>query len=247
MKKLLLLITGLLLLLSVDGQILRYSNYVAPTLPEDPPSSDPPSFLTSDGYTEMWFIDDEANVTKDGSNLVTVWDDLSSNDFDLANEGNGAEPTWSASGITFNGAGDQLWNTEINQAQPYVMYIVMRQLSWTTFDRLFGFQSSDIYLWQRTATPSVQFVANSTYSNIDGPTTSLGVVVVRLNGANSKIQINDGEPITFNGGAGATNDINIGKEEGHILVREIIVRSAADDSTNEAAILSYLMVKYGIN
>jgi len=31
MKKLLLLITGLLLLFSVEGQILRYSNYTAPT------------------------------------------------------------------------------------------------------------------------------------------------------------------------------------------------------------------------
>lgn len=34
MKKLLLLITGLLLLFSVEGQILRYSNYTAPTPPE---------------------------------------------------------------------------------------------------------------------------------------------------------------------------------------------------------------------
>lgn len=33
MKKLLLLITGLLLLFSVEGQILRYSNYTAPTPP----------------------------------------------------------------------------------------------------------------------------------------------------------------------------------------------------------------------
>jgi len=35
MKKLLLLITGLLLLFSAEGQILRYSNYTAPTPPEE--------------------------------------------------------------------------------------------------------------------------------------------------------------------------------------------------------------------
>ena len=35
MKKLLLLITSLFILASVEGQILRYSNYVAPTLPAE--------------------------------------------------------------------------------------------------------------------------------------------------------------------------------------------------------------------
>lgn len=334
MKKLLLLITGLLLLFSVDGQILRYGNYVAPipstilvnsidvwgtggattiatnggtlqmlkkTLPTNAADTSAtwsringtgtadisagglltaltngtvtvratandgsavygeevitisnqevtaPSFLTSDGYTEMWFIDDEANMTKNGSQLVTNWDDLSTNDFDLANEGNGAEPTWSSSGVTFNGTADQLWNTEINQAQPYVAYIVMSQLTWTIFDRLFGFQASDIYAWQRTASPSIQFVANSTYSNVDPVgLNTLFVFVVRLQGATSKVQINDGTPVTFNGGTGALNDFNIGKEEGNVLVREIIIRSVADDSTNETAILNYLMAKYGI-
>lgn len=40
MKKLFLLITGLLLLFSVEGQILRYSNYTAPTPPEEPLAED---------------------------------------------------------------------------------------------------------------------------------------------------------------------------------------------------------------
>jgi len=209
---------------------------------------DPPSFLTSDGYTEGWYIDDEANMTKDGSQLVTNWDDLSTNDFDLANEGNGAEPTWSSSGITFDGTTDQLWNVEFALAQPYVAYIVMSQVTWTIFDRLFTFQTSDVYAWQRTASPSIQFVANSTYSNVDPVgLNTLFVFVVRMQGATSKVQINDGTPVTFNGGTGTLNDLNFGKEEGNILVREIIIRSVADDSTNETIILNYLMDKYGIN
>jgi len=246
MKRLLAILTGLLLLLSVDGQILRYSNYVAPTLPEDPPSSDPPSFLTSDGYTEGWFIADEANVTKDVSDLVTEWDDLSSNDFDLANDGGTARPTWSVNGITFDGS-DQLYNIEHNQAQPYVMYMVINQTGWTNFDRVFTFQGSDFILTQRNASPTVQFGANGTYTNFDDLTANtLGVLVVRINGASSKLQVNAGTPTTFNSGAGNLNDFNIGKEETVMVVREIIIRSVADDSTNETAILDYLMTKYSI-
>jgi len=57
---------------------LRYSNYTA--IPqEEPPSSEPPSFLTSDGYTEAWYIANSANLTVDGSNYITQWNDLSGN------------------------------------------------------------------------------------------------------------------------------------------------------------------------
>ena len=39
MKKLLLLITALFILASVEGQILRYSNYTAPTPPVSRPDT----------------------------------------------------------------------------------------------------------------------------------------------------------------------------------------------------------------
>lgn len=70
MKKLLTLITGLLLLLSVDGQILRYSNYVAPIL-----STGGGESTLWDGLTAVFdlqetivpIVDEIANLTSIGT------------------------------------------------------------------------------------------------------------------------------------------------------------------------------------
>lgn len=64
MKKLLLLITGLLLLFSVEGQILRYSNYTAPT----PPEEETNDFLTN--LVAYWAFEESSGTLDDsqGSN-----------------------------------------------------------------------------------------------------------------------------------------------------------------------------------
>lgn len=334
MRKLLLLITGLLLLFSVDGQILRYSNYTAPTPPtvlvesisvwgtggattistnggtlqmlkktlptnaadttvtwsringtgtadisagglltaltngtvtaratandgsavygeEEITISNQevtaPSFLTSDEHTEVWLIDDEENMTKDASHLVTVWEDLSTNGFDFTNSGGGQRPTWSSSGVTFT-TGNVLYNSSMNIAQPWVVYLVFRQVSVTEFHDIISLDADiNSHIMQRP--DRLQFVANGVYNNVTGlGTTDLGLAIMRLNGASSKAQLNDGDPVTFNGGTDPINDVILNNFDygATIIIRELIIRSVADDSTNEAAILNYLMSKYGI-
>ena len=68
MKKLLLLITGLLLLFSVEGQILRYSNYTTPV----PPTPETNDFLTN--LVAYWKLDEASGTLADsqGSNDATT-------------------------------------------------------------------------------------------------------------------------------------------------------------------------------
>lgn len=77
MKKLLLLITGLLLLFSVEGQILRYSNYTAPAPPAA--SND---FLTN--LVAYWALEESSGTLTD-----------SQGDADMTNDG----ATYGATGI----------------------------------------------------------------------------------------------------------------------------------------------------
>jgi hypothetical protein len=69
MKKLLLLITGLLLFFSAEGQILRYSNYTAPVTPP----AETNDFLTS--LVAYWKLDEASGtlVDSDGANDMTAY------------------------------------------------------------------------------------------------------------------------------------------------------------------------------
>lgn len=66
MKKLLLLITGLFLLFSVEGQILRYSNYTAPVPPEETPE------FTSGDYEVVY----NAFATKPHADTADIFNDF---------------------------------------------------------------------------------------------------------------------------------------------------------------------------
>jgi hypothetical protein len=338
MKKLLLLITGLLLLFSVEGQILRYSNYTTPipseilvtsidvwgtggattistnggtlqmlkkTLPtnaadttvtwsrtngtgtadisagglltaltngtvtvratandgsavygeEDVTISNQvvaaPSFLTSDGYTEAWWIADAGNFTKTGGSpdYITWWFDETSNSIDLDAPNEGARPTYSANGILFDGT-DYLMSLNFDIPQPVCLYVVLRQITSDFFRRIFSFTSgSPVYNIEQRGTTYLRLnMGDGTIQIDNAPLNTWCVMRFFLNGQSSKVQVNNLSATTVveTMGTGATTEIVIAKGEANVEFKEIIVRSIDDSSTDEQAIVNYLMTKYSI-
>lgn len=71
MKKLLLLIIAFFLLVSANGQILRYSNYTVPAVPDTTSYKG----VIADGNTFGWYVFDDAS-TKQSAGTVYQWRDL---------------------------------------------------------------------------------------------------------------------------------------------------------------------------
>ena len=254
MKKLLLLITALFLLVSVDGQILRYSNYTAPTPPEEP-ASNAPSFLTSDGDTELWLIaSEESTITKDGSNLVNEWRDYLGSARKVVNtdENSMYYPLWTAGGVSFDGSVQYLTGA-FTLTQPETVYIVFTLETYATWRYIFDGITGDVGALLTETTNNVWNAYAGTVSS--GKTLSLNtayVAAITFNGASSVYQINDDTPITGNFGSSNMGGLTLGRTMGSagtnadVVIKEVIVRSASDSETNRNAVVTYLINEYSI-
>lgn len=218
-----------------------------------------PAILT-DGNTVGWYIASATGtITKDGSNKVSQWNDTLGSGHNLLNDGTADfTPTWSATGITFNGAYNYM-AASFTLNQPEFIYIVINIAS-TTLDYSPLFNGVGGY------TNGVSMVINCSTSPITGLSagTTIGYpgfvansyIILRylINGASSKIIVNAGTPVTGNAGANNMGGFTLGSDNGagyagghsNIVVKEAIIRKTADNSTNETAIYNYLKTRYGL-
>ena len=247
MKKLFLLITGLFLLFSVEGQILRYSNYTAPT----PPEIDSITALLTDGHTDCWYEFDEANVTLVGDTAVAQWDDLSGHERHLIQANTLNQPEWTDDGVAFS-IGHLLKTGSFSSSQPVFLYIVMRQDVWTANETLFGnYNNANVAMQQRTSSPNIR-VTSGIYSTNNANATIGNFVIVRIlfNGASSKLQINNTTATTGDFGSNAMDGIaipNAGGTSGSSLTIKALIRRSVDDSgDDEYMIYNYLNAKYSL-
>lgn len=247
MKRLLTIIIGLFLLVSLNGQIMRYSNYVAP------PSGglDTAGFhaLVTDGHTKGWYNIGDGSatyLTKDGSNLVSAWIDLVGTN-DLVQATADYQPVYSSGGITFDGSDDYLLKA-FTYVKPEVIYIRFQQVTWADNDAIFdGNSDASIALWQDGTSPTIKlFISGGVASNTDLATGTMGVVRVIYNDANSQIRVNNEDPTTVaSGTTGSSGGFKLGDGGGfgnsNIQVQEIILRDQVDTSGNDALIMTYMM------
>ena len=100
--------------------------------------------VLSDGNTVAWF-DLAENITKDGSDFVSVWGDKSGNGNDLLRIPSTRNPLWTTDGVLFDGIDDFMKCVTFTYAQPEQIYIVVKQISWTSTEYLFTGNTDGTY------------------------------------------------------------------------------------------------------
>jgi len=208
--------------------------------------------VLDDGNTVAWY-DYEENITKDGSNLVSVWGDKSGNGNDLLQATGANQPVVNSNGVLFDGFSDFMKANTFTLEQPEFIYIVLKQISWTMNDAIFdGNVSNFMLLQQRDLSPNLAAYAGAVSSlNGDLAIGSYGIVRVLYNGASSKLQVNEETPITGNFGTSNGGGFTLaaqanGSRFSNIEVKEVIIRKIADSASDEQEIYNYLSKKYGI-
>ena len=197
-----------------------------------------------DSNTEAWYSAEEINVTLDASDSLITWNDLTSNNRDLGLEGS-YQPFWDADGVHMLNKGDAAAiRNDFTISKPLTIYIVFKNVTWTTQDEILQLNSSGP-LFKQYFTGTRCYVyddGNLGYVEVDNDVWVLATIV--LNGASSLIQENEEAATT---GTVGTNDLTTIKIGGvDVVVKELIVRSVADNLTNRSAIQAYLNDKYTI-
>lgn len=198
-----------------------------------------------DTNTNGWYIY-TAGITKDGSDNVTAWADQSANGHNLT-AGASRFPTYTANGISFSG--DEITNGDMASATPITLYMVMNIPTSVTYSNIFYFADSVSYLAVGNVSGVLSFIYNgSGIYNVDSFTDGQDFIVrIVINGASSKVQIKNSTAHTGTLGTAATTDFNMGARDATFILKEFIMRSVADNSTDEAAIYNYLATKYSIS
>ncbi len=209
--------------------------------------------LIMDGSTKAWFQYNTL-ITKNGADLVSLWGDKSGNGNDLIQATETNRPTWNANGILFDGIDNFMKCVAFTLAQPETIYIVFKQVTWTSGDRIFdGNAAQTGAIIQASFSPVIKAHAGSDSSNNSNLVLdTYGIARIQFNGASSTIQVNETTQITGNFGANNMGGFTLGargtglSQYSNIEVKEVIIRNVADTSGNETIIYNYLANKYGI-
>jgi hypothetical protein len=220
----------------------------------------PPSLLTSDGHTVGWYkYDEAATINYESASYVNSWEDYLGSGHDLVIATAGCYPVWSSgSGLTFDGSNDYLKCSSYGAtgATPRFVYMVFKQITWTSFDFIFdGYSNASFSFVQFDPTPTVAMYASG--GDWMDPAVSITLdtwVIVRclFNAAGSFFKLNGDS--TWSGTLGANDWIygfTLGAEgngtaASNIAVKEVIIRNVADSSSDETAIYNYLKAKYSL-
>ena len=217
-----------------------------------------PATLTDTSKTVGWYVaDDTSSLTKDtgATEEVTQWNDKSGSAHHLVDPGATKRPVWSANGILFDGANDYMKANTFTYAQPEFIYMVVKNVTYGTSDYMFdGNTGQKGYVLLSPATPQIKgAVANSSAGNSNLAVNTWGILRVRFNGANSKLQVNETAATTWDCGAGNMAGFTLGAYGGgagvwsNIQVKEVVLRKVDDGvAADEATIYNYLKSKYGL-
>lgn len=207
----------------------------------------PPSFLTTDGSTRMWYIGDVSTDLQFSSYpSVNKWKEhLGYTNYDL---GLGEAPTFvpgdsSATGIQFDGT-DELWKNPINPMirQPYTIYAVINHIY---------FQTGGSYMiWLNSGTGDLR-TGDSTSATFAGlsrsvSTNKYGIYRIEATGASyATFQFNEGSVGTVSFDS-SIKGFSVGGGQSKMGAKEIIVRGKIDSNSDKQSIYNYLKTKYNI-
>jgi len=205
-----------------------------------------------DGNTVAWY-DYLKLVTKDVSDLVSVWGDQSGLSHDLLQAVGTNQPLWNTNGVLFDGVDNFMKTVAFTLNQPEEIWIVFKQVTWTSGEYMFDGDSQATGIFQQN-TPSSDvrvYAGTASSNNVNMPINTFVIARILFNGVNSELQINEtaittGDFGALNMGGFTLGASGAGTTWSNIQAKEIIIRKVADTTVNEASIYSYLSTKYGI-
>lgn len=211
--------------------------------------------VLKDGNTVAWFDMSSEYITMNGSNQVSQWSDRSVNGNHLLQAGaDGIKPTWSATGLLFDGTDDFL-AADFALDQPEMVYAVLKQVTWTLSDYIWdgNGQNAGGFLQNSTPSPNVRLNAGTgTTQNSNLTLDTFMVIRALYNGASSGLQINETTKTAGNCGSNDMEGFTLGCRGdrvwaySNIVVKEVIIRSVADATGDELTIFNYLKDKYSL-
>lgn len=180
---------------------------------------------------------------------VSQWDDQSGNGNHLKQSTTNAQPALQAdNSILFDGTSDFLKATAFTLNQPETVYLLGRQVSWTSADTLWdGNANALMRCFQTGAAPALQIQASTqTASNSGLAVNTYGVLCAVYNGASSLFQVNNNAAATGDAGVNGAAGFTLGAQGdglgtwSNIQTMEVIVFPAAHDSATRALVTAYL-------
>jgi hypothetical protein len=206
------------------------------------------------GNTVAWYDSaDLTTVTKDGSNLVSRWNDKLASGHDLIQATATNQPLWSSDGILFDGSDNYMRTATFSLVKPEFIYIVFKLLVWQAGNRRVfdGFTDGGGALVIHTSPNMYGYAGSWSTPNTGLPVGIFCIVRILFNGVSSKLIVNATTPISDNFGSNDMAGFILGAEGNitsysNIQVKEIICRNVSDSSGDEAAIYAYLKAKHGL-
>lgn len=193
-------------------------------------------------------------MTKDGSNVVSQWNDLSGSNNHLTQGTAALRPLYNASlGVIFDGKGDYLKSAAFTYNQPCHIYMVVRNRAYES-DHGIADGNLNGYRFGQTASGNMYMYAGTAGAIITDEvlnTTDYYIVRLLYSGANSKGQVNNySAKATAGIGTQPWGGITLGargtgNDPAQVTIKEAIFRNAADDTATETAIFNYLAYKHG--
>lgn len=194
-----------------------------------------------EGY---WKYNTGITVTGAG---VSQWNDQSGNARHLLQATDAARPPLQGDGsVLFDGAA-QFLRAAYTRAQPRTTLLLIKQISWTTGDRIFDGVTGSQRVQQAGTTPAIlQAAPSTTNSNAALVLGSYGRLASCFNGVSSYLRVNATNSSGGDAGANSTDGITIGANAvaspanfSNIQVKEIADYAAALTQAQVDAIFAY--------
>lgn len=198
--------------------------------------------VADDGHTVGWYkIGDGSStyMTKDGSNRVSQWNDLSGAGHHLKQATAGNQPLYQSTGILTQ-TDDYMVTDAFTYNQPSYIYAIIKQKSWESNNYLFCSRTNNTPgLIQYANSPKIAVFAGIPFLYSNAPLDEYFICRAFFNGASSNLWINE---TGLAGGTGNSNfdGFRIGGNDTHAEYYEIILRDSADDAATVTAIYDYL-------
>jgi hypothetical protein len=201
------------------------SNATYPSGASYPVASFPSGFsILPNQYQGLQCWHNSESLTKDGADRISSVDDLSGNARPFTQIAALNQPLWVANQlntkpcIRFNGTTEFLTTAVFSVNQPFTMYIVLKQISWTNGDRIISRpDGTQTIIYQNSTTPTIQQFAGGS-----GPTTTAGtignwiILAAVFNNASSSLLVNAGNESTGTSGTNSVSGLCMGANAGGI-------------------------------
>lgn len=206
--------------------------------------------VLKDGNTKGWYDSlDATTITKDGSNLVSRWNDKLASGRDLIQATGTKQPLLRTSGLLFDGTDDFLKTSAFTLAQPVTIYLAVRQKAWVSNDAIFdGNANNTAKLMQYYGAKGNLNLYAGAYACEAGENRNgvWQVINVVLSGGSSFIQIYGGAKATGNPGTANIGGFTLAAYGGgiatsNIEVNSLLVRTGIDSDTNREKINKYIL------